>query len=87
MSGRDLEAAWALGGAVALAARVDVVVVVDVLSYGTSVEVALSRSAVIIPADSRAPELPVFARRKGALDVSDILPLLRDGEFRSLTPR
>ena len=61
-----LEAAWSREGALTLAGQVEVLVVVDVLSYGTAVEVALSRGAMVIPADSGASDLPGFASKKAA---------------------
>jgi 2-phosphosulfolactate phosphatase len=62
-----LAAAWAREGALALAGQADVLVVIDVLSYGTAVDIALSRGAVVIPADSGASDLPGLASKKGAL--------------------
>jgi 2-phosphosulfolactate phosphatase len=81
MSLATLVAAWGQEGALALAAQADVLAVVDVLSYGTAVDIALSRGAVVIPADSGASDLPGLASKKGALLASK-----RAGSGYSLSP-
>jgi 2-phosphosulfolactate phosphatase len=65
-AGFDVRFEWGLEGLAALAPTSDVVIVVDVLSFSTSVEVATSRGAVVFPApweDDRALDL---ARSVGA---------------------
>jgi 2-phosphosulfolactate phosphatase len=44
---------WGLAGARVLASVSEVLVVVDVLSFSTAVEVALARGATVVPTGSR----------------------------------
>jgi 2-phosphosulfolactate phosphatase len=66
---------------VALAANSDVVVVVDVLSFSTTVSVALAHGLSIYPRAWRDPDSERFAAEKGALLAG------RRGDCVSLSPR
>ncbi|URD51576.1 hypothetical protein M5J74_06200 [Chroococcidiopsis sp. CCNUC1] len=45
----DLRCEWGIGGVMQLAPISDVVVIVDVLSFSTCVEIATNRGAIIFP--------------------------------------
>ena len=77
----DIRCEWGLAGLIALAAGSDAVVVVDVLSFTTCVEIACSRGASVYPcrwSESMAEE---FARREQA-----ILAGPRSADGYSLSP-
>ncbi len=57
---------WGLQGVEALAPLSDVVVIVDVLSFSTCVEIATARGAVIFPYAWRDETAAVYAREKQA---------------------
>ncbi len=57
---------WGPAGAQALAAGVDVLVIVDVLSFTTAVEVAVARGARVYPYRHRDDSAAIFARNIGA---------------------
>jgi 2-phosphosulfolactate phosphatase len=57
---------WGPSGAQSLAAGVDVLVIVDVLSFTTAVEVAVTRGAVVFPYRHRDDSAATFAQRIGA---------------------
>jgi 2-phosphosulfolactate phosphatase len=73
---------WEAQGAAAITDGVDVVVVVDVLSFGTAVDVALGRGAEVLP---QRYDDPAAARREAL--ARDALPAgPRDGVAPSLRP-
>ena len=69
----DVRCAWGLFGAQALAPDSDAVIVVDVLSFSTAVDVALARDATVFPyrwtdetaSDFAESHLAVLAGRRG----------------------
>jgi 2-phosphosulfolactate phosphatase len=66
-SGFTVRFEWAEFGLRALAATTDVLVIVDVLSFSTATEVAVSRGAVVLPFPSRdAIAAAAFADRENA---------------------
>ena len=65
-AGYDARFEWGLAGALALAPLVDVLVVVDVLRFTTSVDVAVSRGAEVIPCRFRGPEAEQLAAQHRA---------------------
>ena len=58
---------WGPAGAEALAARVDVLVIVDVLSFTTAVDVAVARGARVYPYRYRDDSAAAFASSIGAV--------------------
>jgi len=68
---------WGPAGAASLASDVDVLVVVDVLSFSTAVDVAIGRGAVVYPARWRDARSSSLARAVGgvlAVDRSEASP-------------
>jgi len=65
-SSPELLIEWGERGAEALAPQADVIVVVDVLSFSTCVDVAVSRGVEIIPCRSRDGRAAQIARQEGA---------------------
>lgn len=78
----DVRCEWGLHGVQRLAPISDAVVIVDVLSFSTSVVVAVERGAVIYPYAGPRADLPAFAASRHALVAG-----MRDGESAySLSP-
>jgi 2-phosphosulfolactate phosphatase len=76
----DLGFEWGLGGLRALAPHSDAVVIVDVLSFSTAVDIAVSRDTVVLPYRWKDESASRFAREKGALLAGD-----RESQY-SLSP-
>ena len=62
----DIRCEWGLPGIAALASGVDVLVIVDVLSFCTCVEIATTRGAVILPYSVRDDSAERLAIQEGA---------------------
>ena len=80
-AGFDIRCEWGLRGIEALAPTSDVVVVVDVLSFTTCVEVATANGATVLPYRFKDDTASAFAERSRALLASS-----RDGRGYSLSP-
>jgi 2-phosphosulfolactate phosphatase len=63
----DLRCEWGLAGLRAVQTSIDAIVVVDVLSFSTSVDIAVSRGAVVYPYGWKDDSARQFAAIKGAL--------------------
>lgn len=57
---------WGMNGVLNLAPVSDVVIIVDVLSFSTAVDIALSRGAIVYPCENRDEKAAELARLKGA---------------------
>lgn len=66
-AGYDIRCEWGLNGIKALLADSDVIIIVDVLSFSTSVNVALSRNAVVYPYAGDSNAAIAFAQEKDAI--------------------
>jgi 2-phosphosulfolactate phosphatase len=77
----DVRCQWGRAGLEACLLGSDVVVIVDVLSFSTSVDVAVGRGGTILPYDRRDDSAADFARAQGAL-----LANRRRGQGYSLSP-
>jgi 2-phosphosulfolactate phosphatase len=62
----ELRCEWGEQGVAALRHTSDVVIVVDVLSFCTAVDIAVSRGAVVFPYGPADESLEEYARRRGA---------------------
>jgi 2-phosphosulfolactate phosphatase len=62
----DVRCEWGLPGMSALAPGVDVLIIVDVLSFSTCVEIATTRGAAIFPYPWRDSSAEGFALQEGA---------------------
>jgi 2-phosphosulfolactate phosphatase len=63
----ELRCAWGLPGLTVLAPISDVVIIVDVLSFSTSVDIAASRGAQVYPYRGSYEEARLYARSLGAI--------------------
>jgi 2-phosphosulfolactate phosphatase len=63
---RDVELEWGLHGVESLAGRCDHLVLLDVLSFTTCVDLALARGAEVLPWRWRDETAATFARSRGA---------------------
>lgn len=62
---------WGEAGVRRLAPAADVVVVVDVLSFVTAVDIAVGRGATVFPYPERGATAVAFARQRGAIAASE----------------
>ncbi len=58
---------WGLAGVEALKGQISVLVIVDVLSFSTAVDIAVSRGAVVFPTAEHGPDAEAMAARIGAV--------------------
>jgi 2-phosphosulfolactate phosphatase len=65
--GYDIRFEWGAEGVAALAGKCEVLVIVDVLSFSTSVDVAVARGARILPLPYRDERASVAAKAAGAV--------------------
>lgn len=63
----DIKCEWGLQGIEALSPACDVIIIIDVLSFTTCVEIAVSRGALIYPYASDAASLSGYAESLGAI--------------------
>jgi len=68
----DLRCEWGMAGVRALAPISDVLVIVDVLSFSTAVDIALANGASVLPYHWRDDSAAAFAASKGALLASHV---------------
>lgn len=66
----DIRCEWNLQGVHALAPVSDVVIIIDVLSFSTATDIAISRGAKVIPCMWRGEKAATLAKEKNALLVS-----------------
>jgi 2-phosphosulfolactate phosphatase len=66
-AGYDIRCEWALEGLNALRATSDAIVIVDVLSFSTAVDIALSRGAIVYPFPWNDESARSFAAKQDAL--------------------
>ena len=62
----DIRCEWGEAGVLALAPISEVVVVVDVLSFSTCVDIAVWRGGEILPCSARGPEAERIAKAQEA---------------------
>lgn len=79
----DIRFEWGLNGVETLAPVSDVVVIVDVLSFTTSVDIAVSNGATVFPYAGNPQDLDIYAKSIRALVASRIR---RDETAYSLSP-
>jgi len=75
----DLRCEWGLRGLLALAPGSDAVVIVDVLSFSTGVDIAVSRGASVTPWRWKDGSAKPFAAAKGAVLAEERPDVRRDG--------
>lgn len=78
----NIRCEWGMRGLTTLAPICDVVVIVDVLSFTTSVDIATGRGAIVYPYSGPSGELNTFAASVGA----DVAGFRRSGSRYSLSP-
>jgi len=78
----DLRCEWGLPGLTALAPSADILIIVDVLSFSTAVDIAVARGAAVLPYRWRDTSAETYAASKGALLAS---PRSANGRY-SLSP-
>ena len=66
-SAYDIRIEWGRDGLAALADGADAVVIVDVLSFSTCVDVALAHGAFVLPFAQQGEQARAFAEQAGAL--------------------
>ncbi|MBN8592936.1 MAG: 2-phosphosulfolactate phosphatase [Anaerolineae bacterium] len=66
-AGYDVRCEWGLQGIIHLAPTSDVVIIVDVLSFSTCVDVAVSRGARVFPYSWKDERAEHYARERGAV--------------------
>ena len=81
-AGYDITCEWGLHGVRALAAGRDAVVIVDVLSFSTAVDIVTSRGGSVVPWKWKAASAGAFAAERGAILAG---PRSSAGEY-SLSP-
>lgn len=79
----DIRCEWGERGVAALAPISDAVIIVDVLSFSTSVTVAVENGAIVHPYNGRAEEAAAFAQAHGA----QLADAKRSGQGLSLSPQ
>jgi 2-phosphosulfolactate phosphatase len=79
----DVRCEWGEQGVAQLAPISDVVIIVDVLSFSTSVDIATSRDAMIFPYRWHDASVAVFAASVGAI----VADARRGGPGYSLSPQ
>jgi 2-phosphosulfolactate phosphatase len=67
----ELRCEWGMRGLLALAPSSDAVVIVDVLSFSTAVDIAVSNGACVLPYPWKDDSTARFAREQGALLASE----------------
>jgi 2-phosphosulfolactate phosphatase len=63
----DIRFEWGLTGMQALAPHCEVIIIVDVLSFTTCVNIAVERGAIVFPYNGAAEDLPDYAAGRKAL--------------------
>ena len=66
-AGYDIRCEWGLNGIKALLADSDVIIIVDILSFSTSVDIALSRNAIVYPYAGDSDSTLAFTTEKDAI--------------------
>lgn len=73
---------WGLKGIKSLASKSDVIIIVDVLSFSTAVDIACENGAMVYPFNQKGEDATEFAESKGAIATSNV----RSKEIISLSP-
>jgi len=82
-SDSDLRFEWGLSGIQALAPVSDVLIIVDVLSFTTCVDIVVGRGAFVYPYNDKLDSLPAYAQARDAFYAA---PGLRHEAAYSLSP-